>query len=48
MALQKQLFWDGLHIKFTGDCGLVSPPFIAKRSDIDAIVDILRKALKAL
>ena len=48
MALQKQLFWDGLHIKFTGDCGLVSPPFIAKRGDIDTIVDILRKTLKAL
>ncbi len=48
MNLQKQLFWDGLHIKFTGDCGLVSPPLIAERGDVDAIFEMIRKALKAL
>ena len=48
LALQKQLFWGGLHLKFTGDCGLVSPPFIAERSHVDEIFEIIRKALKAL
>ncbi len=46
-ALQKKLFWAGLHVKFTGDTGIVAPPLIAERSDIDEIVDILRKVLGA-
>ena len=28
--LQKDLFWSGLHVKFTGDTGIVAPPFIAE------------------
>ncbi|MCC2110401.1 MAG: aminotransferase class III-fold pyridoxal phosphate-dependent enzyme, partial [Hyphomicrobiales bacterium] len=44
-ALQKKLFWAGLHIKFTGDTGIVAPPLIAERSDIDEIIDILRGVL---
>ena len=43
--LMKALFWNGCHIKFTGDTGLVAPPFIAERSHIDEIVDKLRKTL---
>ncbi len=41
----KALFTAGLHIKFTGDTALIAPPLIAKRSDIDNIVSILREVL---
>ena len=44
-ALQKALFWNGCHIKFTGDTAIVAPPFIAERSHIDEIVDKVRKTL---
>jgi beta-alanine--pyruvate transaminase len=47
-ALQKKLFDNGLHLKATGDCVIVAPPFIAERAHIDAIVDILRKTLQSL
>ncbi len=46
--LQKDLFWKGLHVKFTGDTGIVAPPLIAKREHIDEIVRMLRGALSAL
>lgn len=45
-AMQKKLFWSGLHLKFTGDTGIVAPPFVAEKTHIDQIVDILSKALK--
>ena len=32
--MQKQLFWSGLHIKFTGDCAIVAPPFIIEKEQI--------------
>ncbi len=41
--LMKELFWSGLHIKFTGDVGCVSPPLIIERGQIDEMVDICRK-----
>jgi beta-alanine--pyruvate transaminase len=41
----KKLFANGLHIKFTGDAGIVAPPLVAEKSHIDQIVDILRKTL---
>ncbi|MGH6949058.1 MAG: aspartate aminotransferase family protein [Kiloniellales bacterium] len=43
--LQKDLFWSGLHVKFTGDSGIIAPPLIAENSHIDQIVDIFRTAL---
>ena len=39
----KRLFAAGLHVKFTGDAGIIAPPFVAEKSHIDQIVDILRK-----
>jgi len=45
--LQKDLFWNGLHIKFTGDTGIVAPMFISENSHIDQIVEKLRKTLDA-
>ena len=43
--LQKDLFWNGLHVKFTGDTGIVAPMFISERTHIDQIVDKFRTTL---
>ncbi len=42
-ALQKALFWNGCHVKFTGEVAIVAPAFIAKREHIDEIVDKIRR-----
>ncbi|MEO1550641.1 MAG: aminotransferase class III-fold pyridoxal phosphate-dependent enzyme, partial [Pseudomonadota bacterium] len=44
-ALQKDMFWNGLHVKFTGDVGIVAPMFIAERAHIDEITEKFRKTL---
>ena len=41
--MQKRLFWNGCHIKFTGDCAIPAPAFIAERSHVDEIVDRLKQ-----
>ena len=46
--LQKQLFWDGLHIKFTGDSGIIAPQFVVEEKHIDEMVDKLRKTLSTI
>lgn len=46
-ALQKAMFHDGLHVKFTGDSGLIAPPFICEHTHIDEIIDKFRKTLDA-
>jgi len=43
--IQKDLFWNGVHVKFTGDIGIVAPPFIAEKEHIDLIVAGLRDAI---
>ncbi len=43
--VQKKLFAAGLHVKFTGDAGIVAPPFIAEKKHIDEMVRILRHVL---
>lgn len=43
--MQKDLFWNGMHVKFTGDNAILAPAFIAEKSHIDEIVDKLRKTL---
>lgn len=43
--LQKTLFKNGLHIKFTGDAGIIAPAFIYEEKDIDSLVDIIRDTL---
>ncbi|MEE9587935.1 MAG: aspartate aminotransferase family protein, partial [Hyphomicrobiaceae bacterium] len=45
-ALQKKLFWNGLHIKFTGDAGIIAPPLVADRGQLDELVAILRQTLE--
>jgi len=47
VALQKEMFWNGLHIKFTGDSGIVAPMFISERPHIDEIVDKFKATLDA-
>ena len=44
-GLQKDMFWNGLHVKFTGDTGIVAPQFIVEHTHIDEIVDKFRKTL---
>ena len=39
--LQKKMFWNGLHVKWTGDNGIIAPAFVAERKHIDEIVDKL-------
>jgi beta-alanine--pyruvate transaminase len=43
--LQKRLFEAGLHIKTTGDSGLLAPAFTFTRDQIDEMVAILRRVL---
>ena len=45
--VQMNLFKAGLHVKMTGDAGIVAPPFICERVHIDQIADTLRTVLKA-
>ena len=44
-ALQAKLYDRGLHVKTTGDVAIIAPAFIASRSDIDSIADMLREAI---
>ena len=46
--LQKRLFEEGVHIKTTGDCGIVAPAFVMTASEIDELCDGFRKVLKTM
>ena len=46
--LQKDLFWRGLHVKFTGDTGIIAPAFISEKHHIHEIVGKIREALSIL
>jgi beta-alanine--pyruvate transaminase len=43
--LQKQLFDVGLHIKTSGNCAVLSPPFVCNKDNLDFMVDTLRAVL---
>lgn len=43
--IQKHLFEAGLHVKMTGDTGIIAPPFIAEDSHIDELCGIIREVL---
>jgi len=43
--MQKDLFWKGLHVKFTADTGIIAPPFVAEKEHIDEIVGMIRESL---
>jgi len=46
--IQKDLFWNGMHVKFTGDTGIVAPPFICEKEHINEMIDKLRSTLEKL
>jgi len=43
--LQKRLFANGLHIKFTGDTGIIAPPLVSDETHIDQLVAIVRATI---
>lgn len=43
--LQKRLFDAGLHIKTTGDAGMIAPALIVEKEQIDEMVEILKQEL---
>ena len=45
---QKRMFWNGLHVKFTGDTGILAPMFIATTAHIDEMLDKFRTTLNSL
>jgi beta-alanine--pyruvate transaminase len=46
--LQKDLFWRGLHVKFTADTGIIAPAFVSEKHHILEIVGKIREALSLL
>ncbi len=44
-ALQKAMFWGGLHVKFTGDSAILAPQFIATPAHVDEILGKFRATL---
>jgi beta-alanine--pyruvate transaminase len=48
MELQRRLFDAGLHIKTTGDAGIVAPALVAECRHVDELVGILRDVLGRL
>ena len=46
--VQKDLFWSGLHVKFTGDTGIIAPPLVVEKEHLDDIVRILRETLEKI
>jgi beta-alanine--pyruvate transaminase len=44
-ALQKAMFWDGLHVKFTGDSAILAPQFVATPAHVAEIVGKFRATL---
>ena len=43
--IQTRLFWEGCHIKFTGENAIVAPMFISEKHHIDEIIGKLRATL---
>ena len=43
--MQKAMFWNGLHVKWTGDNAIIAPAFIAERRHVDEIIDKFRSTL---
>lgn len=46
-AVQKRLFDAGLHVKTTGDCLILAPPFTIEGTEIDTLCDIVHQVLVA-
>ena len=46
--VQKKLFAAGLHVKMTGDSGIIAPPLVSERSHVDELVDVMRGVLEKI
>jgi beta-alanine--pyruvate transaminase len=46
--LQKRMFWEGVHVKWTGDTAIVAPQFVAERAHVDEIIGKMRAVLETL
>ncbi|HEY2113172.1 MAG TPA: aminotransferase class III-fold pyridoxal phosphate-dependent enzyme, partial [Dongiaceae bacterium] len=44
----KKLFAAGMHIKFTGDSGILAPAFVAEKRHIDEMCRLLREVISGL
>ena len=42
---QKKTFANGVHIKFTGDCGIIAPALIAEEKEIDEMIDKIKEVV---
>ena len=47
-AVQKRFFAAGLHLKMTGDTGIIAPPLVSERSHIDRLVEVVRGVLTTI
>lgn len=45
---QIDLFWNGMHVKFTGNTGILAPMFTSEKSHIDEMMEKLKKTLDGL
>jgi len=45
LDFQKRLYRNGLHVKMTGDSGLLAPPLISEHRHVDRMCEILRQTL---
>ncbi|WP_112323858.1 aminotransferase class III-fold pyridoxal phosphate-dependent enzyme [Oceanibium sediminis] len=45
--MQEDMFWNGLHVKFTGDSAILAPQFIAERHHVDEMIEKFRAVLDA-
>ena len=46
--VQKKFFAAGLHLKMTGDSGIIAPPLVSERAHVDRLVEIVREVLSAV
>ncbi len=47
-AVQKALYKAGLHVKFTGDAGIVAPPLVSEKDHIDRMISLLRQEISKI
>ena len=46
--VQKKLYAAGLHVKMTGDSGIIAPPLVSERAHIDRLVEVMREILSTI
>jgi len=45
---QKRLFAAGMHVKFTGDSGIVAPALVAEKKHVDEMCEVLREVISKI